>query len=98
MSKAIPSVLPGNGSPEIEFEEHASAEEEDDDEEEEEEEEEEIDELQALTQRLNKEIDRSQYDPSQDKSQRRTIRQRYRELIQSSEGMFLPSYPTSAVG
>ncbi|CAM0136064.1 hypothetical protein VKS41_005550 [Umbelopsis sp. WA50703] len=81
MSKAIPSVLPGNGSPEIEFEEHASAEEEDD----EEEEEEEIDELQALTQRLNKEIDRSQYDPSQDKSQRRTIRQRYRELIQSAE-------------
>jgi acetyl-CoA carboxylase carboxyltransferase component len=93
MSKAIPSVLPGNGSPEIEFEEHASAEEEED-----EEEEEEIDELQALTQRLNKEIDKSQYDPSQDKSQRRTIRQRYRELIQSAEGMFLPSYPTSAVG
>jgi hypothetical protein len=74
-----------NGDPLIDDERRE--EEEQEEEEEEDDDEEEMDEYEALTQKLNHDTNKEQYDPSQDKSERRTIRQRYRELIQAAEGM-----------
>jgi hypothetical protein len=52
-------------------------------------EDEDMDEYQAVTQRLERDTDKTLYDPAQDKAERRTIRQKYRELIRSAEGTFL---------
>ncbi|KAG0178069.1 nuclear protein [Apophysomyces sp. BC1034] len=41
----------------------------------------------TLTQHLNQETDRSAYDPSQDKEERRHLRQSYRKLITKTEGV-----------
>lgn len=75
-----------NGDPPVD--ERMEEEEEDEEEEDEDDGEEEIDEYDLLTQKLNHDTNKEQYDPSQDKSERRTIRQRYRELIQTAEGSF----------
>jgi len=48
-------------------------------------EDEDMDEYQAVTQRLERDTDKTLYDPAQDKAERRTIRQKYRELIRSAE-------------
>jgi hypothetical protein len=77
-----------NGDPPIDERVEEEEDEEDEEDEEEDDEEEEIDEYDLLTQKLNHDTNKEQYDPSQDKSERRTIRQRYRELIQTAEGIF----------
>ncbi|CAO3690787.1 unnamed protein product [Umbelopsis ramanniana] len=74
-----------NGDPPIDKRMEEEEDEEEEEEEEEDDEEDEIDEYDLLTQKLNHDTNKEQYDPSQDKSERRTIRQRYRELIQTAE-------------
>jgi hypothetical protein len=67
------------------------SEEEEEEEEEEEDgddDDEDMDGYQAMTQRLEHDTNKQQYDPAQDKSERRSLRQRYRELIQSAEGAY----------